>query len=106
MKRLYNEGDQRQMEQSLRAAAVPPEKWSEAMRRFAIIQKLLRAELGCIELGFRRDQIIARFIVHMEAVYGQPLSRATLFNWKRAYFRASRCIAGLVDQRGMPSRNR
>jgi hypothetical protein len=99
MKRLYNEGEARMMRDALEAAGVPYDSQGEAMRRCAIITRLLRAEIGCVELGYRRDQIIARFILHIEATYGQPLTRATLYNWKRAYFRAGQSVIGLVDRR-------
>lgn len=76
---------------------VTESKRKEAIDCKAILDKWERAKAGRFELGLSEQQITAQFLVTLQA-RGIEVSRATLYNWYKAWRRGG--LAGLVDGRG------
>jgi hypothetical protein len=93
----------RAMAEGLAGKGVALADGAEAVRRLAVVLRWERIYIGAACLGFSRKQCLRSFLDTMVRRYGQSLSRATLFNWQRAYHKNE--LIGLVDGRKHRSRD-
>jgi putative transposase len=78
--------------------AFPAHKRDQAAKRKATLDRWAEAKRGGFQLGFNEGQITAQFLRTLELDEGEKISRATLFNWEKAWRAGG--LAGLIDQRG------
>lgn len=77
--------------------ALPAEARQKALERKQILDQWEEAVTAGGKLGFSRDQTTAQFLQRLHVTANLELSRATLYNWAKAFARQG--LIGLVDGR-------